>query len=150
MEFWDKLISKHVASNFTNKKCTPWGQCCNQVTIVIYSLSQIHCVHAYTQCKGYQSNILCYGLTYKLIIKIHFTLLKIFWLLKTLIFVVQEEPFSLSISAFRVFHSRVGFLATGLTHKHYTIQQRPAMDKHSNILIPFINYGRKRFYNIWS
>ncbi len=31
---------------------------------------------------------------------------------------------------------------------HKTVLERPASDKHSSLLGTFINYGRKKFYNI--
>jgi len=41
-----------------------------------------------------------------------------------------------------VFNSMVG---SDLTHKHYT---RLARDKHTNFLQAFVNYDRKKVYNI--
>ncbi len=38
-------------------------------------------------------------------------------------------------------------LAPGLTHKHWTILEKPARDKHSSLLRAFVNYGLKKFYN---
>ncbi len=40
---------------------------------------------------------------------------------------------------------RVG---SSLTQKHYTRPKRCAREKHSSLLQAFINYGRKKFYNI--
>jgi hypothetical protein len=38
--------------------------------------------------------------------------------------------------------------ATGLTHKHLTRLEMPATNKHYSLLLTFVNYGRKKFYNI--
>ncbi len=38
--------------------------------------------------------------------------------------------------------------APGLTHKHYNRLIRLVRDKHSSLLQIFVNYGRKKFYNI--
>ncbi len=42
-------------------------------------------------------------------------------------------------------HSRVG---SCLNHKHQTRLERLARDKHSSLLGSFVNYGRKKLYNI--
>jgi len=36
----------------------------------------------------------------------------------------------------------------GLTNKHETKLERPAVEKHSSLLQTFINYGLEKFYNI--
>ncbi len=43
-------------------------------------------------------------------------------------------------------------VGSGLTCKHYTRLEKFASDKHSSLLRKFVNYGRKKFYNIdpWS
>ncbi len=46
---------------------------------------------------------------------------------------------------FHLLHSRVG---SSLTCTHYTKPQRLAVDKRSSLLRKFVNYGRKKFYNI--
>jgi hypothetical protein len=38
--------------------------------------------------------------------------------------------------------------APSLTIKYYTRLKRPARDKHSSLSQIFVNYGRKKFYNI--
>jgi hypothetical protein len=43
------------------------------------------------------------------------------------------------------FFNRVG---SCFTNRHYTKLERLAMDKHSSLLRTFVNYGRKKFYNI--
>ncbi len=43
--------------------------------------------------------------------------------------------------------STLGY-APGLTHKHYTRLERLNRNKHSSLLRTFVNYGRKKFYNI--
>ncbi len=40
--------------------------------------------------------------------------------------------------------------ATGLTHKHYVRLERLARDKHTSKLRKFVNYRRKKFYNVGS
>ncbi len=40
--------------------------------------------------------------------------------------------------------------APGLTHKHLTILERLAMDKHSSLLQKVVNYDRKKFYMVGS
>ncbi len=39
-------------------------------------------------------------------------------------------------------------LAPGLTCKHQIRLESPARDKHSSLLDTFVNYVRKKFYNI--
>jgi hypothetical protein len=40
------------------------------------------------------------------------------------------------------------FTWIGITLKHYTILERVARDKHSNLLRKLVTYSRKRYYNI--
>jgi hypothetical protein len=47
-------------------------------------------------------------------------------------------------STFLVLNSRVG---SGLTRHNYTLSERFAKDKYSNLLRSYVNYGRKKFYN---
>ncbi len=35
----------------------------------------------------------------------------------------------------------------GFTHKHYTRMERPSRDKHSSLLLKFVNNGCKKFNN---
>jgi hypothetical protein len=42
----------------------------------------------------------------------------------------------------------ITWVCSCLTHKHYTILERLARDKHSSSLQKFITYGCKKFYNI--
>jgi hypothetical protein len=37
--------------------------------------------------------------------------------------------------------------ASDLTHKYHTRLERPASDKHSNLIQIFVNYGRIKAYN---
>ncbi len=39
-------------------------------------------------------------------------------------------------------------VSSGLTCKYYTWSERLASEKHSGLLQKFVNYGRKKFYNI--
>ncbi len=52
----------------------------------------------------------------------------------------------------RVFLSQIIFspvrVSSGLTNNHYTRLKRQARDKHYSLLRTFVNYGRKKFYNI--
>ncbi len=41
--------------------------------------------------------------------------------------------------------TQVGY---SLTHKHQSRLERLARDKHSSLLRTFVNYGRKKFYNV--
>jgi hypothetical protein len=43
------------------------------------------------------------------------------------------------------YFTRVG---SGLTHEHWTRLERPVKDKHSSLFQTFVNYVRKKFYNI--
>jgi hypothetical protein len=42
------------------------------------------------------------------------------------------------------------FVGSCPTHKHYTILETLAKDRHSSLLQKFVTYGRKKFYKIGS
>jgi len=52
--------------------------------------------------------------------------------------------FTIQVSTFHVLNSRVGCL----THKHNTRQERPARDKQSKSLQPFLSYARKNVFKL--
>jgi hypothetical protein len=66
---------------------------------------------------------------------------------------LQLSPmFAIKTTAFlnrntsKILHTKVKYW---LTHKHLTILEWLASDKHSSLLRTFVNHGRKKFYYIW-